>query len=267
MSITSAIFKLANKLPQNQATILSQLTALFFLFLKKNYRNEIKTNYQKIFGFYEPGFWLKQSRQLGRNLGLMLQIGKNKKILDKIEICRENILCDIMEVNKAAVVVSFHYGPWELLAQVFQKRGYQSYILVEAQRDQDLNVALERLRNRNGVKTVEKISEVKKIISNQSNQRSARRELFGFLLDNTSKTRGLCINQPWPGFSILRTPFVLAKYKKLPILSMFCYNKNGNVIIDIDKVENPLHLGERLRSYIKQHPEEWIFWGKNEASS
>ena len=265
MNITSGIFKLAKTLPQKPAIILCQSVVLIYLLIKKNYRTEIKTNYQKIFGFYQKGFWFRQSRRLGKNLSLMLQISKSKKILDKTQIYGENILCNLTENNRKAVIVSFHYGLWEFLPQIFQKLGYEISISIGTQRNQNLAYQLYEFRNRNGVKIVETISEMRDTL--KSNVSSNRKKLLGFVLDNTNKTRGLSLNKPWTGFTVLRTPFILAKSTKTPILAMFCYIQNNNIVVDIDEINNPQEMGNLLWSYIEKNPEEWVFWGKNEKEN
>ena len=265
MNITSGIFKLVKNLPQKPAIILCQVIVLIYLLIKKNYQVEIKVNYQKIFGFYQKGFWIKQGRRIGKNLALMLHIAKTDKILDKTQIYGENILCRLMENNQKAVIVSFHYGFWELLPQIFQKLGYEISISTGVQRDRNLAYEINKVRNQNGVKTVATIKEMKEIL--QSNGSSNRKQLLGFVLDNTSKTRGINLNEPWTGFTVLRTPFVLAKSAKTPVLSIFCYQQNDKTIVDIDEIHQPQEVGTRLRSYIEKNPAEWIFWGKIEKNN
>jgi lauroyl/myristoyl acyltransferase len=265
MNITSGIFKLVKILPQKPAIILCQAIVLSYLFIKKNYQAEIKVNYQKIFGFYQRGFWIKQGRRIGKNLALMLHIAKTDKILDKTQIYGENILCRLMENNQKAVIVSFHYGIWELLPQIFQKLGYETSISIGAQRDRNLAYEINKVRNQNGVKTVVTVKEMKEIL--QSNGSSNRKQLLGFVLDNTSKTRGISLNEPWTGFAVIRTPFILAKWAKTPVLSMFCYKQNDKTIVDIDEIHHPQEVGTRLRSYIEKNPAEWIFWGKIEKTN
>ena len=233
-----------------------------YLLIQKKYRAEINTNYSKIFGFYPRGFWFEQSLKIGKNFGLMSQIGKNEKILDKTQFYGENNLSKVMKSNQSAIVVSFHYGLWEYLPQIFKKLGYETYIGIGEQRDRNLAVELNKLRNNNGVKTIKTISDMKSILKNDNLGKP--KKLLGFVLDNTSKTRSLMIDEPWQGFSILRTPFVLAKSENVPMLSMFCYQKQDKIIIDIDEVKYQCEIGNRLQSYLKKNPADWIFWGKNE---
>jgi len=265
MSITSAIFRLAKNLPQKPAIILCQFIFFSYLLTRKNYRNEIAINYQKIFGFYQKGFWLRQSQRLGKNLGLMLQIGKSNKILDKTVIYGENILCKVMESNQSAVVVSFHYGLWEYLPQIFQKLGYDTNIGIGVQHDKSLAEEFDKLRNYNEVKTLKTVSEMKNILN--VNNSSNRKKLLGFVLDNTNKTRCINLNEPWKGFSVLRTPFVLAKSARVPILSMYCYSQDGRIIVDIQEVKSSIELGNQLYCYIRKNPAEWLFWGKNDSKN
>jgi lauroyl/myristoyl acyltransferase len=265
MNIFSGIFKLVKNLPQKPAIILCQTIVIIYLLFKKNYRAEIKANYQKIFGSYPKRFWLNQGRRIGKNLALMLHLAKTDKVLDKTHIYGENILCRLMKNNQKAVIVAFHYGVWELLPQIFQKLGYETWISIGAQRNRNLTNEISKVRNQNGVKTVTTVKEMKEIL--ESNSSSNQKQLLGFVLDNTSKTHGIRLDEPWTGFRILRTPFILAKLANLPVLSMFCYQQNDQTVVDIDEIRKPQEVGARLKSYIEKNPAEWIFWGKNEKNN
>lgn len=264
MSITSTIFRLAKNLPAKPAVIFCQFIIFGYLVIKKIYRDEIKINYQKIFGVYPKGFWVKQSQRIGRNLGLMLQIGKNNKTLDKTVIYGENIMCKVMGSNQNAIIVSFHYGLWEYLPQIFQKLGYETHIGIGVQPDKNLANEFDKLRNNNGIKTLNTVSEMKNCLKQTTGQASSlRKRLLGFVLDNTSKTQGLFLDKPWSRFSVLRTPFVLAKSTGAPIISMFCYEQDDRIIVDIQEVRSSIELGNQLLNYIRKNPAEWLFWGKN----
>ncbi len=262
MNIKSVFFKLVKKLPLNLAIFLCRFIIFSYLLWRKDYRTEIKINYQKVFSNLKNGkwFWLKLSKRLGENFGVMLKMMDNKKILDKIAISGENILNSIFENSESAVVVSFHYGLWELLPQIFKRMGYETYIAISRQKDKDWDEELRKLRSQNGVGLMETIAEMKRIL--KSNGTNNRKRLLGFVLDNKRLTRGLCLNEPWRNFFILRTPFVLAQSEKVPLLGMFCYKKANRIVIDIAEVKNPKAIGERLRHFITQQPEDWIFWGK-----
>ena len=200
---------------------------------------------------------------MGNNFGVMVKMGEvNKKILDKTLIYGENILYNY----KKAIIVSFHYGLWELLPQIFQRLGYKTYIAASVQADKSLESELFRYRSQNGVKLIKTISEMKHCLKQSppwaDGAKQAKGILLGFVLDNTRKTKRLCLSEPYPNFFILRTPFVLAKLAKVPILSMFCYQRNNQIVVDIDEVKSPAMLGKRLRNYLKRSPEDWIFWGK-----
>lgn len=257
MNIITIIFKLAKKLPGKLSIIFCQIILLIYLFWHKTYRQEINLNYQRIFK-RKRRFWLRQALKLGHNLALTLQFGKNKKTLDKIEIYGENILCDLLKEKQKAIVVTFHYGLWELLPQIFQKLGYETYISVGEKRNRFFD-ELNKFRSQNGVKIVKTVAEMRTALSKSL----TRPRLLGFVLDNTSKTRGFKLFSPhWHNFSVLRTPFILAKSFKLPILAMFCFHQKNRLVVAIHAVRNSQALGNQLLSYIKSKPEEWIFWGK-----
>jgi lauroyl/myristoyl acyltransferase len=268
MSITSFIFRLAKKLPAKPAVIFCQFIVFGYLMIRKIYRDEIKINYQKIFNDYQKGFWVKQSQRIGRNLGLMLQIGKNNKSLDKTVIYGENIMCKVMGSNQNAIVVSFHYGLWEYLPQIFQKLGFETHIGIGIQPDKNLAIEFDNLRKNNGVKILNTVSQMKNCLKQSTGQTSSlRKKLLGFVLDNTSKTQGLMLDKPWSGFSVLRTPFVLTKSTGVPILSMFCYGQDDRIIVDIQEVKSRVELGNQLHYYIRKNPAEWLFWGKNDSKN
>lgn len=263
MSFISVIFNLAKKLPTCLAIIFCQFIILVYLISRKQYRKEILFNYQKIFGlrpYRGKWFWLNLSQRLGSNFGIMLKSSNNKKILDKTQIYGENILYNLTKNNQSAIIVSFHYGLWELLPQIFQRVGYETYIAIGEQRDKKLASELDQYRSQNGVKLIKTIAEMKQILSVRPN--SSKRRLLGFVLDNTSKTKRLRLSEPFQDFSILRTPFVLAKLAKIPILSMFCYQKDKKIIVAIDEIKSPETIGLKLRYYVERSPTDWLFWGK-----
>jgi hypothetical protein len=114
------------------------------------------------------------------------------------------------------------------------------------------------------------------------------RALLGFVVDNTSRTRGMACDTIWPGFSVLRTPFVLAQTERAVLVPMFMYQdedlttktprhqgpgtknqeprtRNQRVALRVricEPVASAEEFGRTARAMIAERPEDWVFWGK-----
>lgn len=137
MSTLSAGLGLIRSLPLSLARAASRLILLLYLALAPAVRREINLNYHRVFARYRRWFWIRQAWRLGGNLALMSRLGRPgfDNTLDKTRIIGENMLEQIMLGDKSVIVLSLHYGAWELLPQIFARRGYQ--VCVGAGRQQD----------------------------------------------------------------------------------------------------------------------------------
>jgi lauroyl/myristoyl acyltransferase len=235
----------------------SRLLVLVYLAASPESRQEIGRNYRRVFGCNGRRFWLKQAWRLGGNLALMSRIGQRSldKWLDRTRFSGDNILEQIMLRERKAIVLSLHYGLWELLPQVFARRGYQACVGLGGQFDREFGNSLLQLRAGHGVRMTESIAEMR---------RAARAgQLVGFALDNTSRTRGVECDTIWPGFRLLRTPFALARAERAVLVPMFMFQDGDHPRVEIcEPVASAREFGTQARRMIEARPEDWLFWGK-----
>lgn len=254
------IISLLNVLPLSIAILVCQFITVTYLALKPNYRNEIEYNYKKVFRQTKKYFWIKNGLAVGKNLAMMVKY-KNKD-LDRVEIEGENIMKDIMKKN-SCIAVSFHCGLWELLPQVFARRGYNIFLNVQEQRNSRLNRYLENWRSKNGVKLINNLKMLRDAIILKLHTSS----LIGFVLDNTHYAE-FNNNSDFP-FPLLTVPFIIAKRYSLPIVPIFNFTHENKVKALVGSVCYPAsndnleqNIIEQFLSILKKYPEQWVFWGK-----
>jgi lauroyl/myristoyl acyltransferase len=223
-------------------------------------RQEIGRNHARLFGLSDPGFWTRQAVRLGDNIALMAKVGQPvvDKQLDNALIDGQNILERIMLGNAKVVVLSLHYGVWELLPHVFARKGYPVCVGMGSQGDVQLGRELVQLRTGQRVTFTSRVAEMRQALEQKA--------LVGFALDNTRASRGVRCDALWPGFSLLRTPFALAQAEHATLVPMLMRRAEHGFEVKIgEPVKTPDEFGAWARQEILAHPEEWVFWGKREA--
>jgi lauroyl/myristoyl acyltransferase len=255
MSIPSAALGLVRALPLGLAVPVSRSLIFIYLLVRPDVRAEINENYERLFGQRPGRFWLRQGWRLGENLAWMAHLGRRSidKSIDKAEVTGQNVLEQIMLGR--VIALCMHFGPWELLPRLFARRGFRPCVGLAGQRDEGLNLALARLRRLPGVAVTESVSRLRRAV----------REgwLVGFVLDNTSRTRRVRCDTLWPGFELLRTPFTLGRAERAALVPISIRKDGGRLRVRVEEpVATPEEFGVRARAMIKSHPEDWVFWGK-----
>ncbi|MCX7784767.1 MAG: hypothetical protein N2201_00845 [candidate division WOR-3 bacterium] len=287
---------LINLLPLSLAIYFSQLIILTYLLLKPQYRKEIYFNYLKIIGRKDKYFWIKNALGVGKNLALMIKTdnntldciqirgekifpkieqnsgkkirGSNKeairdgndKILDNKKIKRENIMMS----NQPCVVVSFHFGPWELLPKIFARSGYEILLSVQNQQDQRLNNYLTKKRSNNNIHLIYNLKSL------QDKMKSKQPSILGFVLDNTNTDSGGKILTELSDAIKNKVPSILSRRYSLPIVPIFIYSQDKRIKVSVGKAIMPHLSQDEIRQNIVQqflpflqtYPDQWVFWAK-----
>jgi lauroyl/myristoyl acyltransferase len=262
MSILAACLRLVRALPTGLAIAASRWFVLCYLVVSPRVRREIGRNYARFFGRRNGGFWLGQAWQLGQNLALMSRAGspESDKWLDNARIDGENILEQIMLRNGKAVVLSLHYGLWELLPDTFARRGYPVCVGAGGQRDVRLGAEILQLRSLQRVRYSDSLAELSGAVASGS--------LVGFVLDNTTRGRGVACDSVWPGLEVLKAPFVLAQKSDAALVPMLMRADGERLTVKVgEPVSSPDEFGVWAKREIAAHPEDWVFWGKREAEA
>jgi lauroyl/myristoyl acyltransferase len=257
MSTASAALALVRALPARPASAIAQLAVVLHLWLRPDYRREIEDNYRVVMGSGRPGFWFSNARRVGRNLALMAHSDKRtgKRFVDTAVVRWENHTGQSLERELHSVMASFHFGTWEYLPQVFAHRGFAVRLAVGRQRDAALQRRLEDLRERSGVRLVRSLREVVSALAEPG--------LTGFMLDNTSQgnQRWAVIDQVALRMPVL--PFRVAAETGARVVPAFAgIDSRGRLVVDIGEPGDEQVVARALLARVRQHPEEWVWWGK-----
>ncbi|HTW93095.1 MAG TPA: hypothetical protein VMH22_15505 [bacterium] len=257
MSLPGVALALVRALPDKPAAFLSRTIVLACLVLRPDYRREIRRNLRIITGKDSRWFWVRNGWRLGLNIATMARLGTRKgdALVDSAVVCGENLRDQALERELHATMASFHFGLWEYLPQVFSRNGCRVVLAVGKQRDRTLDRQLSGLRRSGGVTIAMGLKQA---------IRGARGEvsITGFMLDNTSQG-----NQTWVECDgvRMRLPdigFKLAAREGRGLVPAFARLRNGRIRIDVYPPGDERAAVRALLDQVRQHPDEWVSWGK-----
>jgi len=256
MSLPGAALALVRALPDSPAVILSRGIVLLYLALRPDYRREIRRNLRTIMGKDSRWFWVRNGWRLGMNLALMAKVGgrTGDAIIDRATVCGENLTRQLLERELHVAMASFHFGLWEYLPQVFSRNGCRVTLAVGEQRDPGLGRQISALRRSGGVSMAKGIRQTIKAGDGPS--------ITGFMLDNTSQgtqtwaeCEGVEVRLPDIGFR-------LAARKGGRLAPAFARLDRGRMRVDVYPAGDEQSAARALLEQVRQHPEEWVWWGK-----
>jgi lauroyl/myristoyl acyltransferase len=154
-------------------------------------------------------------------------------------------------------MASFHYGLWEYLPRVFSDNGCRVTLAVGEQRDTAFGRQLSRIRRGRRVTIAQGIRQALK-----AGRGSA---IIGFMLDNTSQGTqtwtecdGVRVRLPDVGFKV-------AARDGAGLVPAFARLQRGRVRVDVYPPGDEQAATRALIEQVRQHPEEWVWWGKARA--
>jgi lauroyl/myristoyl acyltransferase len=261
MSLPGVALALVRALPNRPAALLFRTIVLLYLTLRPDYRREIRHNLRIIMGKDSRWFWVRNGWRLGSNLAMMARMGSRSgdALIDRAIVCGENLTCKVLERELHATMASFHFGLWEYLPRVFSRSGCRVTLAVGEQRDPTLARRLLRLRRSGGVTMAKGIRRAIKARDRSS--------ITGFMLDNTSQG-----TQTWTECDgvRMRLPdigFKLAAREGGRLVPAFARLQRGRVRVDVYPPGDERAAARALLEQVRQHPEEWVWWGKAGAIS
>ncbi len=264
MILLAAALVLIRVLPGEPAILLARMVTLSYLALRRDYRREIRLNYQRLLGKPSSLFWIKNGWRVGRNLALMAQIGsaRGEKLVDRAVVYRENNNSSNdkqdLEQKMHMIMASFHFGLWEFLPSFFANRGYNVGVMVSRQRDATIDYFIRRIRENKGVKYIYSVRDLL--------FRLSRPGITGFMLDNTSS--GTQTKLKLENGVYLQLPslaFASAQKAGMKVVPIFSYLENGRLKVRLFSPGDELAAINAFVKIVREMPEEWVFWGKSGA--
>uniref|UniRef100_A0A7V6CNC9 Lipid A biosynthesis acyltransferase n=1 Tax=candidate division WOR-3 bacterium TaxID=2052148 RepID=A0A7V6CNC9_UNCW3 len=226
--------------------VLFFLSGFFYFLFKRKYQKEIRENYFYLFEKkkFPFSYYLKN---LAENLSTMVVVNKKQAslIFDKIKFLGDNII-----KGRGGVVVTFHYGIYELLPLIFSQRGYKTAIVYSPQRNPLLNRIFLKLRSKKTPKLLKNLKEIKEALKEGY--------LVGFAIDNVHKGRLVLLREILPHLKVSSSPFIIAQRFSYPLYFVLIRKNEKDYQVVIKKGFSPLFVKEELKKNIF----DWVLWEK-----
>jgi len=221
-----------------------------------------------------PGEIKKITRGVYRNAGQTFA-----EILSMTRICKENIdkyvhIENFERVIESAknpggmILVSAHFGNWELSTVAGAFKGFKLYLLARDQKMERLNELLNLLRESKGNVVIRKGLDVKNIFRLLRDGKS-----IGILGDQNAGASGVLIDFFGRPASTAVGPYRFAQKTGASIVPSFIHRKNGHFHDLI--VEEPMIIGKNeditpyvqrysslLEKHIREYPDQWLWMHK-----
>ena len=264
-------------LPTRIGLIIGQaLGSLSFYILKKE-RKKALENLDIAFGDSKTG---RQKRtiarsvfeNLGKNLIEVISIQKFNRIgINRYISCRNiDILRRFVRQDKGVIVLSAHFGNWELLAHYLSLNGFPMSVIARRVRMDELEAFLARIRKKNGLNVLYRDASAKEVIDLLKNNR-----FVGIMPDqDMDSISGVFVDFFGKSAWTPNGPAVLNFLTGVPIVPCFIARRgSGHEVLIGDPVElvktgdrkkdileNAQRYTRVIEGYIKRFPEHWVWF-------
>ena len=278
-----SFYAFLNILPQDLSLKIGRFLGLLFYKIDKKHRKHTLNNLKIAFPTKTENVLTDIAIKFYKNLGMVfveifrLNKYKESNIDDFVEYDFDQI--KNIYGGQGILLLTAHFGNWELLAKTFGLKGYKGNVLARPLDNPYIEKILYDLRTASGNKVIyNRENAVKNIISALN-----EKEIVGFLPDeNASKRIGVFVD--FFGVKACTMPGManIAAKTKLPVVPAFIVRikgKDGNYSKHRLIIEPPLDIkytgdrktdtmnilklfNEKIEDIIKQYPEQW-FWIHN----
>ena len=278
-----SFYAFLNILPQELSLKIGRFLGLLFYKIDKKHRKHTLNNLKIAFPTKTENVLTDIAIKFYKNLGMVfVEIFRlNKYKESNIDDFVDSDFDHIKNIygKQGILLLTAHFGNWELLAKTFGLKGYKGNVLARPLDNPYIEKILYDLRMASGNKVIyNRENAVKNIISALS-----EKESVGFLPDeNASKRIGVFVD--FFGVKACTMPGManIAAKTKLPVVPAFIVRikgKDGNYSKHRLIIEPPLDIkytgdrktdtmnilklfNEKIEDIIKQYPEQW-FWIHN----
>ena len=244
--------------------------------LVRRYRERAVSNLDDVFST-DHGQNTQIAENVFRNLAkngaewIKLMSGPLKNILDLVTDFRgaEN-LDNVLAEGRGCVLLTFHFGNWELLPFFLTNKGYGGSIVVRRIYFHKYDKFITRLRNRCGVNVIYRDESPKKMLKTMRNG-----EILGILPDqDLDNVEGTFVDYFGKPAYTPTAPVKMAVASGTKIVPVFVVRKRDNKHMVI--VESPIDPSEEgksdagirkytqmwtsvLERYVRQYPDQWVW--------
>ncbi|MCL6120733.1 MAG: lysophospholipid acyltransferase family protein [Deltaproteobacteria bacterium] len=278
-----SFYAFLNILPQDLSLKIGRFLGLLFYKIDKKHRKHTLNNLKIAFPTKTENELTDIAIKFYKNLGMVfveifrLNKYKESNIDDFVEYDFDQI--NNIYGGQGILLLTAHFGNWELLAKTFGLKGYKGNVLARPLDNPYIEKILYDLRTASGNKVIYNRENAVKNIIKALNEK----EIVGFLPDeNASKRIGVFVD--FFGVKACTMPGManIAAKTKLPVIPAFIVRikgKGGNYSKHRLIIEPPLDIkytgdrktdtmnilklfNEKIEDIIKQYPEQW-FWIHN----
>jgi KDO2-lipid IV(A) lauroyltransferase len=176
------------------------------------------------------------------------------------------------QAGKGMILVTSHFGNWEVLAAWLAQNGYPMKVVGTTMFDPRLDKILVEIRNSAGNTNIARGKATRDIIRTLK-----KGEAVGMLIDQDTKSQGVFVNFFDKPAHTPTGPAVLARRLNVPIIPVFMYlNKDLNYelecqppleLVKTDDEENDItvntqKISDAYEAIIRRYPEQWVWMHK-----
>lgn len=213
----------------------------------------------------------KSYRNLGRSVVEFLRFPViDGKMESLVEVHGEENLRGALERDKGVILLTAHFGNWEMAAAALSRRGFPMNAIGAEQRDVRITDRIAELRESFGVKTISKGFDLKAAI-----RCLQRGEILGILLDQDPRQRGLVA--PFLGLpaSTPYGPVKLAQKLEAAVVPLFIVRREDGTHHDLyllpalegeggkrfgeDLERDVIRCNDLISDWIRKHPDHWLW--------
>lgn len=263
-------------LPQKHIVRAGKVLGILYYALDLPHRRIVRANLEFAFPELSRERIRRRSKAVFQNLGIafveicQMMFLSREDILHKFEIRGEEILWTELKKGRGLIIISAHFGNWELAHQFIGCYfGISIVGVVKKIRFKPLDRWLNRFRTRFGNRTV-----YKKGATEEMRLAMRAGEVVGLLIDQSRRLAGVEVD--FFGHRVFATPaaaFLAIRYK-CPVLPIFCFREpDGSLVIDVQppiaiQRTNDLrkdiqvytqYMSDAVEKMVRRHPEQW-FW-------
>jgi len=209
---------------------------------------------------------------LGKNLVEVVSLAKfNRGNIDKYIGCKglETIEC-LIEQGKGGIILSAHFGNWELMAHYFAIKGYKVNVIARRVRMEQFENFLKRVRKRHGVNVLYRDASAKDVTTLLN-----KNEFVGVMPDqDMDSISGVFVDFFGRKAYTPNGPAILNFLTKTPIIPCFMVRKAfGHEILigrpvelsstgdrHKDILENTRRYTKVTEDYIRRFPSQWVWF-------